>query len=441
MRSVGNNGGIMRRSVDGYLSSIAAIGLLRTWLSCLTVVSREAGVGIPCDFSPTIVQAAPLVVMLLAMSLPLEHLSSKLHRGPFVIAIGLVASTSYFMGILVGELGAICTGICIGFFPLALAVWGKDNRCGDFITVVARVAFSFFFQYLAYATIVFLPQPARLVAVGVLPVVTALLLLKPPDESPVSAKTPHPCMADAVLLVSMALCAAGHGVLASVSPEVGPIWYLGTPLMGALLILVCILVSEGALLRSILFATLLFQCLFIIPALVFQNMSEWIILARSFSYAVSIGLACALGCLVGGRRGDGGTWVCRFMAVFIVVFYLLYLPMLDLSIDPTIRYFVMFFCFVAAMVPVLTPDLSIPNGQKNKTDDSWSTEVQDATSRFGLTIRERTVLSLMVEGFSAEEIALKLVVSKNTVRSQIQSIYRKFNAHSREEVISMVSKQ
>ena len=129
------------------------------------------------------------------------------------------------------------------------------------------------------------------------------------------------------------------------------------------------------------------------------------------------------------------------MAVFIVVFYLLYLPMLGLSIDPTIRYFVMFFCFVAAMVPVLTPDLSIPNGQKNKTDDPWSTEVQDATSRFGLTIRERTVLSLMVEGFSAEEIALKLVVSKNTVRSQIQSIYRKFNAHSREEVISMVSKQ
>jgi LuxR family maltose regulon positive regulatory protein len=44
------------------------------------------------------------------------------------------------------------------------------------------------------------------------------------------------------------------------------------------------------------------------------------------------------------------------------------------------------------------------------------------------------VLHLLVAGCSNHEIARELVVSPNTVKTQVQSVYRKLNVHSRQEV-------
>ncbi|MFQ6608255.1 MAG: LuxR C-terminal-related transcriptional regulator, partial [Fidelibacterota bacterium] len=47
----------------------------------------------------------------------------------------------------------------------------------------------------------------------------------------------------------------------------------------------------------------------------------------------------------------------------------------------------------------------------------------------GLTLREREVLQLIIEGFSAEDIAKQLHISANTVRTHRQNIMQKLDIH------------
>lgn len=53
-----------------------------------------------------------------------------------------------------------------------------------------------------------------------------------------------------------------------------------------------------------------------------------------------------------------------------------------------------------------------------------------------LTPREYKVLRLLAAGLSTREIASELVVSLNTIKTQVQSLYRKLDANSREEALA-----
>ena len=55
-----------------------------------------------------------------------------------------------------------------------------------------------------------------------------------------------------------------------------------------------------------------------------------------------------------------------------------------------------------------------------------------------LTARERQVLHLLAAGYSNPAIAHELVVSVHTVRTQVQSIYRKLNVHNRFQASELV---
>ena len=50
-----------------------------------------------------------------------------------------------------------------------------------------------------------------------------------------------------------------------------------------------------------------------------------------------------------------------------------------------------------------------------------------------LSPQEERVLRLLVEGLSNQEMAQALIVSLNTVKTQVKSIYRKLQVHSRSE--------
>jgi LuxR family maltose regulon positive regulatory protein len=58
-----------------------------------------------------------------------------------------------------------------------------------------------------------------------------------------------------------------------------------------------------------------------------------------------------------------------------------------------------------------------------------------------LSPQEQRVLRLLVAGFSNPEIAEAMVVSNNTVKTQVQSIYRKLNVKSRKEAREAVRGQ
>jgi two-component system, NarL family, nitrate/nitrite response regulator NarL len=63
-----------------------------------------------------------------------------------------------------------------------------------------------------------------------------------------------------------------------------------------------------------------------------------------------------------------------------------------------------------------------------------------ALSRFArLTPRERVVLSALMEGKNADEIATELFVSLATIRSQIRSVLQKLNVHSQLAAVTLAN--
>ncbi|MBO9578661.1 MAG: helix-turn-helix transcriptional regulator [Microbacteriaceae bacterium] len=62
---------------------------------------------------------------------------------------------------------------------------------------------------------------------------------------------------------------------------------------------------------------------------------------------------------------------------------------------------------------------------------------RDADPRLDeLTARERAVLAVLAETPSTAVIAERLVVSTNTVKTQLRSVYRKLDANTREQALT-----
>ncbi|WP_263119411.1 helix-turn-helix transcriptional regulator [Cellulomonas sp. RIT-PI-Y] len=53
-----------------------------------------------------------------------------------------------------------------------------------------------------------------------------------------------------------------------------------------------------------------------------------------------------------------------------------------------------------------------------------------------LTTRERIVLAELTEDVTLEDIARRLFVTRNTVKSQVRSVYRKIGASTRAEAVA-----
>ena len=58
-----------------------------------------------------------------------------------------------------------------------------------------------------------------------------------------------------------------------------------------------------------------------------------------------------------------------------------------------------------------------------------------------LSVREREVLALLVEGMNYREIAEKIFISPDTVRNHIRNIYEKLHVHSRSEAVVKAIRQ
>jgi LuxR family maltose regulon positive regulatory protein len=65
------------------------------------------------------------------------------------------------------------------------------------------------------------------------------------------------------------------------------------------------------------------------------------------------------------------------------------------------------------------------------------TPAKDQSASASLTEREQEVLGLMAGGMKYEEIAARLFISLNTVRSHVKAIYAKFGVDNRTRAIEM----
>jgi len=60
---------------------------------------------------------------------------------------------------------------------------------------------------------------------------------------------------------------------------------------------------------------------------------------------------------------------------------------------------------------------------------------------YGLSEREREILGSLVEGYTYKEIAARLFISIDTVRSHIRNIYEKLQVHSKSQAVSKALKE
>lgn len=73
------------------------------------------------------------------------------------------------------------------------------------------------------------------------------------------------------------------------------------------------------------------------------------------------------------------------------------------------------------------------------TEPGFTTE--PATLSAPLTRREQVVLSNLSEDVTLEQIATKLFVTRNTVKSQVRSLYRKLGVSTRAEAVAWARSQ
>lgn len=71
-------------------------------------------------------------------------------------------------------------------------------------------------------------------------------------------------------------------------------------------------------------------------------------------------------------------------------------------------------------------------------DESAIRSNRELTRTYQLTDREMDVLVLTMSGLNADGIVTQLGVSKNTVRTHQQKLYRKLNIHTKEELQAFV---
>lgn len=89
--------------------------------------------------------------------------------------------------------------------------------------------------------------------------------------------------------------------------------------------------------------------------------------------------------------------------------------------------------FISAIRTILAGEMVLP-GRQSRTPLGATVEQRNATVLVAqLTRREREVVSLLAVGTGSEEIAERLGLSPNTVRTHVQNILMKLQVHSRLE--------
>lgn len=71
-------------------------------------------------------------------------------------------------------------------------------------------------------------------------------------------------------------------------------------------------------------------------------------------------------------------------------------------------------------------------------EELWTASVVAIARENGLSARETEVFSLAARGYDSRAIQARLVISPSTVSTHLQSIYKKLDLHSRQDLIQAV---
>lgn len=460
------------RSVDGYVPSIVAIGCTRAWLSMQTGLIDAYETQVLLDPAYDWVQNAVLMCASLLFALmPLGARFAR-YRAPLMAVCGVFGAALY-AGTLYLPWGPHTTALAAGLLVACLCwfirVWCEDNCSDDLGAVLTRLGASFVVQYIVYTVVVLVPSSVQGVCAWGTPLLIAACLGKKPLSATEGERSDgaHGCTVglkapDVVILAAVvALCCAAHGLLFNFSSTVSGVWILGSFMVGALSLAVAAGGGTGPLLKRLVCATVAMQCAGAVLSMAFPGNLDWISLAKSISYTASMMLAFSIGCLVGslgrGSRSGGrvaALWVSLFFVAVCAAFY----GGRVFARDSSALLIAVLVLLVASAVlmlgrdwncgPVIAPPADDPRDADSRADTDGGAACGQAhrdpsfdqvVLRSGLTPQELGVLNHLLEGKSVRQAAELNGVSVNTVRSQVQAVYRKLGVHSREELLALAA--
>lgn len=432
-----------RVAVEGFIPSIIAIGLIRAWLSFQNGLGSLFETGLlPGD----VLLRGILFTMFLGVFgvVRLESLVTRF-RARLVLGAGIACALVYAIGfaftqsvpVLVAESAFLCAGYA--FFT---RVWGEDNCSANFDIIVIRLALSFFVQYAAYSCLLVVPPLAQNVLTALLPMGIALFLHRAsvqPEQGVMTRALLLPTFKVILLLGVVVLSCFCHGALFTLSPTLSGTWTLGPLIVAIASLLIVRWVKPRLLLRMMVCLTLLSQCVFAVPSLLSSFDTNWVSILKSFSYAGTMMLTLSFGCWLGKVRGKGGRSVCLWEFAYFVAFYIAQGLFSSLAIEPVVAIVTAFTCLLLAALSMMTTEWSLVPGKTESSKVELSEEdkvalLADVAQSKGLTPKEAEVLMYLFDGQTNGDIAQALMVSKNTVRTQVQSIYQKLDVHSRDDV-------
>jgi len=151
--------------------------------------------------------------------------------------------------------------------------------------------------------------------------------------------------------------------------------------------------------------------------------------------SVCLLVALVVGWLAGSIQGGfgDGAGTMRYLVVVVAVVYALVLTTVFLSRNRAASRFSLRHPRQAAMDAAESSALA-----PDETVSALDGCIADIIETYGLTEREGDVIACLARGRSNSNIAKKLFISENTVRSHVRSIYSKLNVHTRQQVIDMV---
>ena len=405
-----------------------------------------------------------------------------LARRSFVVASSLVAVAGGLLialspwmgGGVVFAVGAILTGVGTSVLALKTGdVYGTLGRREVLTAGSLSLVFAVFLYFMGTG----LPSAWQPLFIAVMPLASALLFVMPGDD-PFPAEEPEarprggraPGMRSYVRLVLAAAMVALTGGFARgvASASMTGAGYAHTGAVVAFWIFVgalavCLAVNTGDIVRSVrrVYAVLIFFGVAVAFAsafgvnLVYINIGKellWMVFTclmaymafrfgfspvRAFGFgqaahlaasACGWGLGMAAAPLLANPSADlivTTAMVLVILVVFVFVFT-----------DADIK-----FMFTWKRPDDAAPEVQEPEDAARCDQNALSLEEQIAAlpARFGVSSREAQIMLLFAQGHSANWIAEDLVISKNTVRSHIRSIYTKLDVHSRKELLDFLA--
>lgn len=395
------------------------------------------------------------------------------------LGVGLIA-VAPLLGAGVAEwaafaVGAVLTGV--GTSVLALKTGDAYSALGR-REVLTAGSIALVFAAFLYFVGIGLPPLWQPFFIAAMPVASALLFVMPGDDpfpadelSAVGRGAHVPGMRSYVrLVVASGLVAFTAGFargLASGSmadTDYAQVGVITTFAICVAALAVCIVVNSGDVVRAVrrVYAVLIFFGMVVVLGstlgldLVYTSIGKellWMIFTCLMAYAafrfgfssvrafgigqaVYLGLsACSWGfglaCAPLDDSAMGRVAVAVALALTIVVVFAFVFTDADIKFIFTWRH------------DDVAADTGVPaqNGAGTQTDGGPTVAERIAAlpERFGVSARERQITELFAEGHSANWIAEDLVISKNTVRSHIRSIYTKLDVHSRRELLDFLA--